>query len=87
MTPRETPPGMPAVRTMTDSDLLSRAITVSRLGTHGFAMDILDVREERLRRWLSAERRLPMVVRALCIAIIRRPALVSEILQSRNDDR
>jgi hypothetical protein len=36
---------------------------------------------------LSAERRLPMVVRALCIAIIRRPALVSEILQSRNDDR
>lgn len=85
MTPRPTPPGMPAVRSMTDPDLLSRAITVSRLGTHGFAMDILDVREERLRRWLSGEHRLPMVVRALCIAIVRRPALVAEILQSRND--
>ena len=86
MTPRETPPGMPAVRTMTDPDLLSRAITVSRLGTHGFALDILDVREERVSGWLAGERRLPMVVRALCIAIVRRPGLVSEILHSRNDN-
>jgi hypothetical protein len=86
MTPRETPPGMPAVRTMTDPDLLSRAITVSRLGTRDFALDILDVSEARVRVWLSGERRLPMVVRALCIAIVRRPALISEILSSRNDD-
>jgi len=86
MTPRETPPGMPAVRTMTDPDLLSRAITVSRLGTRDFALDILDVKEERVRVWLSGERRLPMVVRALCIAIVRRPALISEILSSRIDD-
>jgi len=86
MTPRETPPGIPAVRTMTDPDLLSRAITVSRLVTRDFALDILDVKEERVRVWLSGERRLPMVVRALCIAIVRRPALISEILSSRIDD-
>jgi hypothetical protein len=71
---------------MTDPDLLSRAITVSRLGTHGFALDILDVREKKVSGWLSGEHRLPMVVRALCIAIIRRPALLSEIIQSRNDN-
>jgi hypothetical protein len=86
MTPRETPPGIPAVRTMTDPDLLSRAITVSGLSTHRFAMDILDVNEQRITRWLSGERRLPMVVRALCIAIVRRPGLVPEILRVRTDN-
>lgn len=84
-TPRYTPPGMPAVRTMTDPDLISRAIEVSGLGTHGFALDILDVTEERVRVWLAGERRMPMVVRALCIAIVRRPALIPEILRSRDN--
>jgi hypothetical protein len=82
---RYTPPGMPAVRAMSDPDLLSTAIDVSKLGTHGFAMDILDVSEERITRWLSGERRLPAAIRALCIAIVRRPALVSEILRGRSD--
>jgi len=67
---------MPAVRAMTDPDLLTTTISVSKLGTHDFAMDILDVSEERLTRWLSGERRLPAAIRALCIAIVRRPALV-----------
>ena len=77
---------MAAVKKMTDSDLLSSAITASRLGTHVFALQVLDVREERVTGWLSGERRLPMVVRALCIAIVQRPALVAEILRSRNED-
>ena len=83
MTPRKTPPGMSAVKRMTDPDLLSTAITASGLGTHRFALDILDVNEVRLARWLSGERRMPTVVRALCIAIVQRPALVAEILRSR----
>jgi hypothetical protein len=82
MTPRRTPPGMPAVK-MTDPNLLSTAISVSGLGTHDFAADILNVREERITRWLSGERRTPVVIRALCIAIVQRPGLVSEILRSR----
>ena len=86
MTPRYTPHGMPAVRAMTDPDLLTTTISVSKLGTHDFAMDILDVSEERLTRWLSGERRLPAAIRALCIAIVRRPALVPEILRGRNEN-
>jgi hypothetical protein len=50
---------------MTDPDLLSTAISVSRLGTNDFATDILDVNEERITRWLSGERRMPIVVRAV----------------------
>jgi hypothetical protein len=87
MTPRDTPPGIAAVSTMTDHDLLHRAITVSGLGRHRFAHDILDVREERVSKWLARERRFPVVFRVLCIAIVRRPALVSEILRSRNITR
>lgn len=74
---------MSAVKRMTDSDLLSTAINASGLGTHDFAMDILDVAEERVARWLSGERRMPTVVRALCIAIVQRPALVAEIRRGR----
>ena len=70
---------------MTDAELLRDAIEVTGLSTFRFATEVLDVDEHGLRRWLSGDRPMPVAVRAVCVAIRERPALVAEIVRTRTD--
>jgi hypothetical protein len=70
---------------MTDPELLRDAIEVTGLSTFRFATEVLDVDEHGIQRWLSGERPMPVAVRAVCMAVLQRPALVAEIVRTRNE--
>ena len=69
---------------MTDAELLREALAVTGLSEFRFAVEVMDVTEHVVQRWLSGERPLPIAVRAVCVAILERPALVAEIFRDRN---
>jgi hypothetical protein len=70
---------------MTDAELLRDAIDVTGLSPFRFATEVLDVDENGLQRWLSGDRPMPVAVRAVCMTIRERPALVAEIVRTRNE--
>ena len=64
-----------------DPDLLRSAIEASGLAARRFAVEVLDVDERTVRRWLAGERELAGPVRVICRAIIADPS-VAEILRT-----
>lgn len=68
---------------MNDPDLLSAAIAAAGLSARRFAIEVLDVDERNLRRWLEGERELQGTVRVVCVAIVARPALAAELAAAR----
>lgn len=61
---------MSAARSMSDADLLRRAIAASGLSVRKFARDVLTRDPRTLFRWLSGESPLPRAVRERCERII-----------------
>ncbi len=67
---------------MTDIELLSAAIDASSLTARQFAIDVLGVEDRTIRRWLDESRDVPSTVKILSAAIVRRPAIVQEIMDA-----
>lgn len=62
---------------MTDSELLSAAITATGLSVRGFAAQILTRDPRTVWRWLAGDNPLPQAVRAKCEALVRASAVDS----------
>jgi hypothetical protein len=62
-----------------DPDLLRAAIEAAGLPARRFAVEVLDVDERTVRRWLADEREMPGPVRRICRAVVRRPRLAMEL--------
>jgi len=72
---------------MTDPDLLSAALSATKLSARQFATDVLDVDEHSIQVWLSGKRPMLVAVRAICMTILERPTLIAEIVRARNASR
>ena len=68
---------------MNDPDLLKAAMAGAGLTARRFAVDVLDVDERNIRRWLQGTRELQGTVRVVCVAILERPALAAELARAR----
>lgn len=62
-----------------DPELVQSAIDAAGLSARRFAVEVLDVDERTVRRWLGAERDVPGPVRQICRAVVRRPRLAAEL--------
>ena len=58
---------------MRDTELLAAAIKASGLSARRFAVEVLDVDERTVRRWLAGDRELQGTVRLVCRLILVRP--------------
>lgn len=64
---------------MTDAEILRAAIEAAGLSARRFALEVLDVDERTVRRWLAGENELHGTVRLVCLAIVRRRKLAEEL--------
>jgi len=67
------------MRETTDAQLLRAAIDASGHSARGFALNVLDVNERTVRRWLTGERDLDTTVRVVCAAIVDDPPLADRL--------
>lgn len=64
---------------MRDTELLAAAIVASDLSARRFAVEVLDVDERTVRRWLAGDRELHGTVRLVCRLILLRPDLAATL--------
>ncbi len=61
-----------------DAELVRRAIDSAGMTRAEFAA-LLEIDARTLRRWLSGDSPMPGAVRVMCRAIIRRPAILTQL--------
>jgi DNA-binding transcriptional regulator YiaG len=69
---------------MRDTELLAAAIEASGLSARRFAVEVLDVDERTVRRWLAGERELQGTVRLVCRLVLLRPDMATTLAALKN---
>lgn len=72
---------------MRDPELLRAAIETAGLSARRFAVDVLDVDERTVRRWIAGDRELQATVRVLCAAIVDDPPLAARLAATLSELR
>ena len=72
---------------MSDSDLLRAAIDAAGLSARRFSVEVLDVDERTVRRWIAGDRELHATVRVLCAAIVDDPPLAARLAATLSELR
>lgn len=69
---------------MRDTELLAAAIEASGLSARRFAVEVLDVDERTVRRWLAGDRALQGTVRLVCRLVLLRPDIAATLSALRS---
>ncbi len=64
---------------MRDTELLAATIEASGLSARRFAVEVLDVNERTVRRWLAGDMPLHGTVRLVCRLILLRPDIATAL--------